>query len=177
MHLHSPLTARNGSVYEYGDKPSKYLSHLTKIKRDPQVIPSILDGNGTSEYSKYWHYVSRKFYLFSSERIRQALAKVEVLGTMLGGFCILSIFVRHRKLIAWSFHWMQRRHSTVSNGHICLMSYIDLIWETIFLDGSDFYVKIPWPQSSPLAIVRITSHFIAQHVRASPSAPPFLPLQ
>ena len=37
-------------LYEYRDQPSKYLSHLTKTKRDPQVIPSVSDGNGTRHF-------------------------------------------------------------------------------------------------------------------------------
>lgn len=37
----SALLFSKQRLYEYGDKPSKYLSHLTKIKRDPQVIHSI----------------------------------------------------------------------------------------------------------------------------------------
>ena len=51
-------------LYEYGDKPSKYLSYLTKIKRDPQVIPSILDENGIRHFNnKNINNTFRQFYI------------------------------------------------------------------------------------------------------------------
>lgn len=39
-------------MHEHGDSLSKYLSHLIKIKRDSQEIPSVLDGNGTRHFDK-----------------------------------------------------------------------------------------------------------------------------
>lgn len=51
-------------LYEYADKPTKYLSRLTKVKTDPQVIPSILDVNGVRHFdNKNINNTFRQFYI------------------------------------------------------------------------------------------------------------------
>lgn len=78
-------------LYEYGDKPSKYLSHLTEIKRDLQVIPSILDGNGTHHFdNKNINNPFRQFYirLYESDQPQGVSDKVE---SFLGRLTLLTI--------------------------------------------------------------------------------------
>lgn len=47
---------------EFGDKPSKYLSCLTKAKTDPQTITSTVDAPGTRYYdNKSINNISMEF--------------------------------------------------------------------------------------------------------------------
>lgn len=87
----SAILFSNQRLYEYGDKPTKYLSHLTKVKTDPKVIPLILDVNGVRHFdNKNINNTFRQFYirLYEADQSLEASEKME---SFLGGLNLPAI--------------------------------------------------------------------------------------
>lgn len=67
-------------LFEYGDKPGKYLAYLTKKRRASQIIESILDGSGNcSTDSKTINDTFKEFYakLYRSEQANNSETLME----------------------------------------------------------------------------------------------------